>query len=221
MGSLFEQFISMVSYTIIANTLTPVPFEAVSVTLGYLANLYGAPLSLAILAGASSIIGMDVIIYSFFRFFRGRLALVEKIMRREKVEAYRQKMVRHTGKTVLFLRFYPGPGVLSPVLSGALKIPLPKYLFYDAVGVILSIGFFVTVGDIFHASISTLLKGIGYEKHVVSIALVVIIGLALSWHIYKQYFRRMTAESVRYFLTLLRATEDKDSDSDGNQPSNR
>jgi len=201
--SLLREFLRLFGYSIAANLLTPVPSDAVAVTLGYVANLYGAPLPLAIAAGAVSILFMDTIYYSFFRFFGGRLGLVEKIIKKRTVESFRERMIRHMGKTVLFLRFWPGPGILSPILAGVLKIPLLKYLAYDLVGIVIANAIFVTLGDLFHSSIETLLQGIGREKHIVSIAFIVIVSLAISWRIYKKYVEKITLHRLRQIYLLL------------------
>lgn len=202
------QFFALFGYCVFANVLTPLPSDIVSLTLGYFAALYHAPFIIAACAGIVALAMLDAAFYSVFRFFGMRLGLIERIIDPPVVESFRKKMTAHLGKTVLFLRFYPGPGILSPVLAGALKIPFARYFAADLAGIVVSVVAWAAIGDVFHGSVDAIRQEIGYEKHLAFIVMVVLVGLWLSWRMMKRYVGRMTARRARHILAYLKHHDD-------------
>lgn len=102
--------------------------------------------------------------------------------------------VRHGSRALLVAKFVPGLNTMAPPLAGMFRMPLSRFLLWDAAGALIWAGTFCGMGYLFSAQlerIARLTEGLGAW-------LVVLLGGALAAYIAWKYIQR------RRFMRELR-----------------
>ena len=128
--------IFLVAFLANATVLLPAPGIAVVFAMGAIFN----PFWVGIAAGAGGALGE---LSGYLAGFSGQ-AIVERVEIYEKMVAWVEK---HGGVAVMGLAAIPNPVFdLTGIAAGALKMPLPKFLFFAWIGVTLKMLIFAFAG---------------------------------------------------------------------------
>lgn len=129
--------IFLLSFLAYATVLLPAPGVAVVFTMGAVFN----PVFVALAAGAGAALGE---ISGYMAGFSGQ-AVVERAKLYERLTGW---MERNGSLTVLFLSAIPNPFFdLAGAAAGALKMPVPKFLFYCWIGETIKMFIFAFLGS--------------------------------------------------------------------------
>jgi len=114
--------------------------------------------------------------------------------------------------TLLFVKFIPGLNAAAVPLAGMIRIPALRFLAFDASGVLLWSGAYVSLGYIFSRQIESIIQRIGD----VGGSVLAIVGAAAAIYLLTKYFQR------RRFLNSIQVTrisvEDLKAKMDSGQP---
>lgn len=125
--------------SIIANStvFVPVPGVVLTSTMAAVFN----PVGVAVAAGLGAAIGE---LTGYMAGYSGQV-VIEGRPRYEKLVLW---MKRYGGWTIMFLAFVPNPAFdMAGIVSGALKMPLTKFLIFCAIGKILKMLLFAYAGS--------------------------------------------------------------------------
>jgi membrane protein YqaA with SNARE-associated domain len=119
-----------------ATVILPAPGLAITFAMGAIFNPYGVALA----AGAGATLGE---LTGYLAGFSGQ-GIADRLGLYEKLKAW---TLRYGGWTILVLALVPNPIFdLAGAAAGALKMPLPKFLFWTCIGKTLKMGLFAYAG---------------------------------------------------------------------------
>jgi membrane protein YqaA with SNARE-associated domain len=125
--------------SIIANSTVFIPVPGVVLT-STMATVFN-PIGVALAAGLGAALGE---ITGYMAGYSGQI-VIEGRPRYDKLVEW---MKKYGGWTILFLAFVPNPAFdMAGIVSGALKMPLKKFLFFCAIGKILKMLLFAYAGS--------------------------------------------------------------------------
>jgi uncharacterized membrane protein YdjX (TVP38/TMEM64 family) len=137
MGWLAYPAIFFVSILANASIIVPLPTLALTAIFGAFFN----PILVAVLAGSGAAIGE---ISGFLAGYSGQV-VVDRSKWHDRLEIW---MKKYGGITILVLAAIPNPLFdAAGIIAGALKMPLPKFLFWCAIGKIIKMLMFAYMGD--------------------------------------------------------------------------
>jgi membrane protein DedA with SNARE-associated domain len=102
--------------------------------------------------------------------------------------------VRYGAKSLLVAKFIPGLGAVTPSLAGIFRMPVRRFVLFDALGALIWAGAYIGLGYAF----SDQLEDIGRYASRLGQSLVVLLAAALFAYIVRKYSQR------RKFLRQLR-----------------
>jgi membrane protein DedA with SNARE-associated domain len=142
---------------ITVDQIIPIPEEITLIIIGYLSSKgYIDPF----LAGGCSIAAFLTVDTVYFYLTKSGNKLIKKITGKKtshKTNVYKEKLKKHTFKTLMVLCFIPRMRLMGPVFVALLKIPFKKFLLYDAISLCIFTIIYISLGFIFHKSLSSLL----------------------------------------------------------------
>ena len=97
-------------------------------------------------------------------------------------------------RTLVFAKFIPGLGTAAPPLAGVFKLPLGRFLFFDALGTFIWAGLFVGLGAIFEKQLEDVERFI--ERVGGSLFTAAMVALAL-WLVWKFVKRELFIRQLR------------------------
>ncbi|MDB6124285.1 MAG: Rhodanese domain protein [Pedosphaera sp.] len=101
---------------------------------------------------------------------------------------------RYGMRGIVAAKFIPGLSTLMPTLAGHAGVSLPRFFFFDGLGVLLYGGSFILVGFLFSNQLEQIidaLDGLGHS------ALSVVVGLAVLYISYKYFQRHRLLRGLR------------------------
>ena len=101
---------------------------------------------------------------------------------------------RHGARVLLVAKFVPGLNAVAPPLSGVVRMPLARFLRFDASGAFLWAGAYVGLGYLFSTQLEVVAKGLAQLGRCAG----AVVGLALAGYVGGKYVQR------RRFLRQLR-----------------
>jgi membrane protein DedA with SNARE-associated domain len=151
-------YIGIYLFFITVDQIAPVPEEITLIVIGYFSSIgYLNP----VLAGAFSIAGfmtIDTIYYYLTKTGNKFIKKITKNANASRLKKYKEKMKDHTFKTLLIISFIPRMRLLAPVFVALMKIPFPKFLLYSAITLGIHATVYISLGIIFHSSLSSLIE---------------------------------------------------------------
>jgi membrane protein DedA with SNARE-associated domain len=171
-------YLGIYFWFITVDQLTPLPEEITLLAIGYLAyegylNPFGA--------GVFSLAAFLTIDIIYFYLTRSGNKLVQKIRKKEqnaRVQKFTGKLKDHTLKTLIILCFIPRMRLLGPVFVALQKIPFKKFILYDAIGLSIFTAIYISLGMLFHKSISSFVKETEIMGHIIFIAALIFMTIA-------------------------------------------
>jgi membrane-associated protein len=151
-------YIGIYLFFISVDQVAPVPEEITLIVIGYFSSIgYLNP----VLAGAFSIAGFITVDTVYYFLTKSGNKWIKKMTRKadgSKLKGYKKKVKEHTFKTLLVLSFIPRMRLLAPVFVALMKIPFGRFLLYSVITLGIHAAVYISLGMIFHNSISSLIK---------------------------------------------------------------
>jgi len=170
-------YIGLYLWFITIDQIIPIPEEITLIIIGYLSSQgFINPF----LAGAFSIAGFVTIDVIYFLLTKSGNKLIQKIKgntRSPKVNKYKEKLKEHTFKTLLVLCFIPRMRLLGPIYVSLLKIPLKKFVLYDALSLSVFTSVYISLGVVFHTSLSGLISQTNSVGNIIFISAMVLMAV--------------------------------------------
>jgi membrane protein DedA with SNARE-associated domain len=101
---------------------------------------------------------------------------------------------RHGAKTLVFAKFVPGVSAVTTPLAGANGLPLPRFLLFDGLGVLLWIGAFELLGYLFGDQLETV---VAYAARFGGLLAALLVGGLAAYVAWKYAQRRRFLRSLR------------------------
>ena len=121
---------------------------------------------------------------------------------------------RRGPKTLLFAKFVPGLATVAAPLAGSLNMRVSRFLKLDAMGVVLYVAAWTSVGFVFAHLMREIVGGVEQAAHVTAETLLGLIVLYVLWLVYNwlhdkrfNYIERVAAMDL--FETLRTASHDR------------
>ena len=165
MATVFEWLQQYGLVVVFANVLlaqlgVPVPAYPLLIVTGALCARSQFPLAQLLLTSLAASLLADLLWYAAGRRYGGRV--LKTVCR---VSISPDSCVRQTESifsrwglpSLAIAKFVPGFGMIATSIAGNLRTPLPRFLFFDAIGAILWAGVAVGLGYVFHDAVGALL----------------------------------------------------------------
>ncbi|MDD5191861.1 MAG: VTT domain-containing protein [Candidatus Nanoarchaeia archaeon] len=127
----------------------------------------------------------------------GRMAVIEKFEGKigfKRISKLERNIKNHFGKTLLAIKFTPligGPGLM---LTGALKIPIKRFLFYSFIITLPRTIFFTALGFYFGLTVNSVLKYLKLGEYAL---LFILIAAIIVYIVYKKLFEEVSKELLK------------------------
>jgi membrane protein DedA with SNARE-associated domain len=177
----------------------PLPTAPVLVAAGVLAGDGRLHLEVAFLLTLLAALLGDQIWYQIGRFRGGKVLAFLCRVSLDPDSCVRQAkdfFAHHGTRSLLVAKFVPGLNITASPLAGMFRMPLPRFLLFDGLGIILWAGFYTGLGVLFSHRIERLFSQGSGSGAWVSFAAPALLGGYIVW----KYFRR------RRFLKQLFVT---------------
>jgi membrane protein DedA with SNARE-associated domain len=188
----FSEYIKLFGYLgiflffITVDQLTFIPEEITLLTIGYLAS---QGVFNPVIAGIISFTAFVAVDVAYFYFTKKGVKFTKRLQKkkgtiRKKVE---EKLKKNFPKTLLILCFIPRMRMWAPIISGALNIPIKKFLIYDTISLVLFTGIYISLGMIFHRGLHSLLSHVKTWQHIIFAVLMLVVGIFIFINVRKYY----------------------------------
>lgn len=180
----FSEYIKLFGYLgiflffVTVDQLTFIPEEITLLTIGYLSSQGVFNPFIAGLISLAAFVSVDTVYFYLAK--KGRrftTRLHEKMG--SNLKMIEEKLKNEFPKTLLILCFIPRMRLWAPIISGALDVPIKKFLTYDASSLILFTAVYVSLGVIFHAGLRSLLAELEALQHIVFAVLMLLTGIII------------------------------------------
>jgi len=176
-------YIGIYIFFVTIDQVAPVPEEITLIVIGYFSSIgYLNPF----LAGLFAIAGFMTIDTIYYYLTRSGNKFIKKMMKNtntSKLKGYKQKMKEHTFKTLLVISFIPRMRLLAPVFVALMKIPFPKFLLYSAITLAIHAAIYISLGVIFHNSLSSLIEKsqtMGWIIFIAALVVMVVLSIVIA-----------------------------------------
>lgn len=151
-------YIGIYAWYVTIDQIGPIPEEVSLIVIGYFAAQgFLNPVFCGLIAVAA-FITIDTI---YFFLTKTGNKLIKKFRKKSagpKTNAIRLKLKKHTLKTLIILCFIPRMRLLAPVFVSLMKVDYRKFLLYDITGLSIFTTVYISLGIIFHRSLSSLVE---------------------------------------------------------------
>jgi len=167
-------YIGIYIFFVTIDQIAPIPEEITLIVIGY----FGAQDVLnPVMAGVFSLAAFLTIDIIYYFLAKTGNKLVKKLVKKSSsnpvLKRYKSKLKKHLLKTLLILSFIPRVRLLSPVFAALSGAPFRNFIIYNSMAQSLFIAVYISIGLVFHSSLSSILKKMGAYQHVVFIGFVV------------------------------------------------
>lgn len=172
-------YIGIFIWFITFDQLTPLPEEISLLVIGYLSAHH---VFNPVLAGIFSIAGFLTIDIAYYFLAKGGSKLLENKVKKPKsrfINSFKDKLRDNMPKTLLILCFIPRMRLWAPIMIGSMKLPFKKFLLFDVIGLSLFTTVYLSLGVVYHASVSTAIGKINGYQHIIVLAAVVIMTMII------------------------------------------
>lgn len=196
-----EAFIENLPYLGLVVVLTlsgfgmPIPEDVPLIFAGYLCGQGHADIYIMLPLAFVTVIGTDMIIYTFGRKLGHRipnLPIIRRFLTQSRLAQAAEFFHRHGGKTLFFGRFLPG--IRTPIFftAGTFKIPWWKMLLFDGAAALLSVPALVLLAYYFSDHIEAVRRWVLQAQ----IGIILIIALAIVGTIGWYWMKRRRAKAA-------------------------
>ena len=180
-------YIGMLIWFLTFDQITPIPEEISLLLIGYFCanhifNLF--------LAGATCLVGFVAVDTLYFHLSKKGSAFLTKKSKNSGstfIKNWREKLKEHMPRTLVILCFIPRMRMWGPILAGSMRSPFRKFLLYDSIGLCLFTIVYLSLGFVFHASLSTIMAKMKGWQHVIFIVAIIVIAVIIMIFIRKRF----------------------------------
>ena len=118
----------------------------------------------------------------------------QNMMARSKKDLYENlesHMIRHAFGTLFVSRFITGVRLLTPIIAGVMKVPYRVVFPAVALGSLLYVPIFISLGYILHNKLTILLSTVESVRHLISLGVIGVIAFFLLVFIGKRVFNNL------------------------------
>jgi len=175
-------YIGIYIWYVTIDQIGPIPEEVSLIVIGYFASQGVLNPFLAGLFSIAAFITVDTV---YFYLTKSGNKLIKKLRNKStgtKANAIKQKLKKHTLKTLIVLCFIPRMRLLAPVFVSLMKFPYGKFLLFDVIGLGIFTTVYVSLGIIFHRSLSSLVdqaKTIGTIVFIVAMVIMTVLSIII------------------------------------------
>ncbi len=169
--------------------LIPIPEEVMLISIGYLASLGIGNPHLMTLASILGLLMGDGII--FFLSLHGA-RFIERFKNKispTRLERYESRAKNHLGRYVFGLRFVPTLRFLSPIMAASLGVSWRKFIWYDALAVLIYAPILIFFGYHFGSQLALLLSELRVVRHALFVAFLIALGVWMSVVAHRKFYR--------------------------------
>ena len=193
-------YLAVAGLVLVEDFGVPVPGETVLIAAAVYAGAGRLNIVLVgIIAVAAAVIG-DNAGYAIGRFGGRALALRYGryvFLTSERLDRAEAFFIRHGGKVVIVARFVEGLRQANGIIAGVGRMPWRKFLVYNALGAVLWVGLWVSLGDLAGRHIGVIYHEITrYSLYALAAAGVVVLALVARHLIRRRRARRYRAETA-------------------------
>ena len=188
----FSHFISTFGYIgifiwfISFDQITPIPNEISLLIIGYLAaNGVFEP----VIAAAVCLAGFLSVDLAYYFLSRTGSRWIKKLMSRFSesfLNSTKQKLQHQMPRTIIVLCFVPRMRFWNPILVGIMNLSFRRFLLYDSIGLALFTAVYITIGVVFHRSLTVLIAEMEIWRHVIFVAVLIIFAAAIIFITHKR-----------------------------------
>jgi membrane protein DedA with SNARE-associated domain len=135
-----------------------------------------------VIAGAVCLAGFMTIDLIYFFLSRTGSRWIKKMISRFSesfLNGTKQKLQHQMPKTIIVLCFVPRMRFRNPILVSIMNLSFRRFLLYDSIGLALFTAVYITIGVLFHRSLSALIAEMEIWRHVIFVAVVIIIAAVI------------------------------------------
>jgi len=163
-------YVGIYIFFVTVDQIAPIPEEITLVVFGYFASQGTIN---PFLAGAFSLAAFLTIDIIYFFLTKTGNKFIKKLELKTQgnpaLTRYKRRLKDHLLKTLFILSFIPRIRLLSPVFVALARLPFRRFILYNAAAQAFFITVYITLGFIFHKSLSSLLSKLGVYQHVIFI----------------------------------------------------
>lgn len=183
-------YIGLFSWFLLFDAFIPLPEELVLLSIGYVSS--AGYLNLFI-AGFLAMFAFLLIDNSFFYLAKIGSKFISKFEKRASKKIflkYKSKMIKNMPKMLLILTFIPRIRFFGPIFAGIIKVDWKRFLFYDALALLIYVSFYVSLGYFFHSALDLIMEEINRFQHIIFYITMIVIGGILVYFINKYFIKR-------------------------------
>jgi membrane protein DedA with SNARE-associated domain len=175
-------YIGIYVWYVTIDQIGPIPEEVSLIVIGYFA---AQGLFNPFLTAAFSIAAFITIDTIYFFLTKSGNKLIKKLRHKStgpKATAIKQKLKKHTLKTLIVLCFIPRMRLLAPVFVSLMKFPYRKFVVFDLVGLSIFTAVYISLGFVFHSSLSSLVdnaKTLGTIIFIAAMVLMTVLSIII------------------------------------------
>jgi membrane protein DedA with SNARE-associated domain len=180
----FQEYIKLFGYLgiflffITVDQVTFIPEEITLLTIGYLSS---HEVFNPFIAGAISCAAFVIVDASYFYLTKKGVKFTKRLQKIKSKQFKRigEKLKHDFPKTLFILCFIPRMRLLAPIISGALNIPIKRFLIYDILSLVLFTGTYISLGMIFHKGLSSFHSELETLQHIIFAGFVLLVGILI------------------------------------------
>jgi membrane protein DedA with SNARE-associated domain len=180
-------YIGIYIFFVTIDQIAPIPEEVSLIVIGYL-SAHG--IINPFIAGGLAMAAFFTIDTVYYYLAKTGNKLAKKMSakaRSKKMEGYKKKMRQHTFKTILVLSFIPRMRLLTPVFVALSELPYRNFIFYSIGSLSVFTAIYISLGVVFHGSISSLIEKTSSLEHIIFIILMALITIGVSIFVWKKF----------------------------------
>lgn len=186
----FPEYIQLFGYLgiflffITVDQVTFIPEEITLLTIGYLSS---HEVFNPFIAGVISCAAFVIVDATYFYLAKKGVKFTKRLQKGkgEQLKKVKEKLKHDFPKTLFILCFIPRMRLLAPIISGALNIPIKRFLIYDIISLVLFTGVYISLGMIFHQGLSSFHSELETLQHIIFAGFVLLVGILILINVQK------------------------------------
>jgi membrane protein DedA with SNARE-associated domain len=181
-------YLGIYIYFISIDQLTPIPNEISLITIGFLCSKGNFNPFIAGVVSLAGFISIDLIYFFLIKAGTKWSEKVSKKLEHSLTQKITVRLKNNFPKTIFILCFIPRMRFFGPIISSMLKVPVKKFIVYDAASLSLFTAFYITIGFYFHRSLKSLLSEMEEVQNILFISVLAVLTVLIIFYVRK--FRR-------------------------------
>jgi membrane protein DedA with SNARE-associated domain len=181
-------YVGVFAIVLLSGYIVPLPEDIILPLVGYIAALGFVRLTFVTILSVVSIVLADFLLYYLSLTGKKVAIKLEAKIKASLFKWYIDMMTRHTFFVMFFSRFVPGLRFINPLVAGFVKISPAKFSLYTIVSASMYVPIMIFLGYFLSAHIAPLLTAVESVRHILIIAILVIVGVTIAFFVNKKFF---------------------------------